>query len=273
MLRYAVIGRPIAHSRSPDIHRAFAEQTGKALHYDRIEGSAEHFEQDVRRFFATGGSGLNVTLPFKERARAMADRVSVRAKVAGAANTLGMQGHDLWADNTDGIGLVRDLMDNLGRVLVGARVLMLGAGGAARGVVQPLAQAGVAALHIANRTEARARHLVEDLVGACPGMSLQHHAWQALDWLAPFDVVINATSTAVGGELPKLPTGLFASDGLAYDMGYGSEPTPFLRVAAEIGAVRLADGLGMLVEQAAAAFELWHDVRPDTKPVIDTLRA
>lgn len=272
MDRYAVIGHPIGHSKSPLIHALFAQATGQALAYTAIEAPLDGFTATVEAFRAAGGRGLNVTLPFKVEACAYADEVSERARVAGAANALAFEDGRCRADNFDGVGLVRDLQVNLGQPLAGRRVLVLGAGGAARGALQPLLQAGPAALVVANRSVAKAEALVEALhalglgrkeLAACGYADLTGHP--------PFDVVINATAASLGGEPLPLPSGVFAPTTLAYDMVYGQGLTPFLRQARAAGAGRLADGLGMLVEQAAESFAWWRGVRPDTRPVIDRL--
>ena len=266
--RYAVIGNPIEHSLSPRIHAAFAEQTGEALEYGRLLGDPERFEAQVHEFFAAGGRGLNVTVPFKERAAALARRPSDRVCLAGAANTLGVDAEGvLWAENTDGVGLVRDLTVNHHYPLVGSRVLVVGAGGAVRGVVRPLLAAAPAHLVIANRTAEKARRLAADLndprVSGC-----------GLDELAGerFDLVINGTAAGLRGEVPALPADILAADGWVYDMMYGAEPTAFVRWGLAHGAARALDGLGMLVEQAAESFRLWRGVRPETRPVIHMLK-
>ena len=268
--RYAVIGNPIEHSRSPLIHRLFAEQTGERLSYGRILGDPEDFEGEVRRFLADGGKGLNVTVPFKEAACALADRLSERAASAGAVNTLILLPDGrLQGDNTDGVGLVRDLTDNHGFRLQGARILLLGAGGAARGVVRPLLEGGPARLLIANRTAGRARDLAAGLrdLGEVAGCGLDQLQGQR------FDLIINGTAAGLGGGVPAIPDDLLAPGGWTYDMVYGSEPTAFVRWGREHDAAQALDGLGMLVEQAAESFYLWRGVRPRTGPVIERLRA
>ncbi|WP_297452110.1 shikimate dehydrogenase [Ferrovum sp.] len=273
MDRYGVIGHPIRHSRSPAIHRDFALLTGQSLSYERIEGTLEGFEGEVTRFFAAGGLGLNVTLPFKERAFALAAQRSPRAQVARAANTLGMTTEGtLWADNTDGEGLVRDMTLNLGVTLAGSRVLVLGAGGAARGIVQPLLKAGIAQLDIANRTLMRAQTLVRELESVSSEVPCHAFSWSEIPGHL-YEVVINATSTAVAGDMPSLPAALFDQRTLAYDLGYGKGTTPFLELARQAGAGRTEDGLGMLVEQAAESFYLWRGIRPPGAEVLRALRA
>lgn len=268
--RYAVIGHPIAHSKSPAIHAAFAAQTAQDLSYEALLAPLDGFAAAVAQFRAQGGRGMNITVPFKEEAWQLADRLTERARLAGAVNTF-VLGDDVLGDNTDGAGLVRDL-EVLGARLAGARVLLLGAGGAARGVILPLIDAGVARLFIANRTADKARALQAHFAGHDACGVLAAGGWQeAAD--APYDVVINATSASLSDEAPPLPAGLYAPDSLAYDMVYGRGLTAYLKQARDQGAARLADGLGMLVEQAAEAFALWRGVRPDTAAVRATLRA
>ncbi|EGK70733.1 Shikimate dehydrogenase [Methyloversatilis universalis FAM5] len=268
--RYAVIGHPIAHSKSPAIHAAFAAQTAQDLSYEALLAPLDGFAAAVAQFRAQGGRGMNITVPFKEEAWQLADRLTERARLAGAVNTF-VFGGDVQGDNTDGAGLVRDL-EVLGAPLAGARVLLLGAGGAARGVILPLIDAGVARLFIANRTADKARALQAHFAGHDARGVLAAGGWQeAAD--APYDVVINATSASLSDEAPPLPAGLYAPDSLAYDMVYGRGLTAYLKQARDQGAARLADGLGMLVEQAAEAFALWRGVHPDTAAVRATLRA
>jgi shikimate dehydrogenase len=267
--RYAVIGNPIDHSKSPLIHRAFAGETGQDLEYGRILGGLECFESEVRDFFRGGGRGLNVTVPFKERAWALADSRGPAAEIAGAVNTLS-PGDDgrIRGDNTDGVGLIRDLRDNHGFAFGGRRILVLGAGGAVRGVLGPLLVSGIRELVIANRTTSRARALAE-----APGpVAVRGIGLDDLAAEAPFDLIINGTSAGLSGATPDLPAGCLAADGWAYDMLYGDAPTPFCRWAQGQGAARALDGLGMLVEQAAESFWLWRGVRPSTAPVIEMLR-
>jgi shikimate dehydrogenase len=267
--RYAVIGNPIAHSKSPQIHAAFARQTGQDLVYDRILGSRDDFAGDVRRFVAEGGRGLNVTVPFKEEAFALADERSERAQAAGAVNTLiVLEGGRLRGDNTDGVGLVRDLCCNHRFMLEGARVLLLGAGGASRGALRPLLAERPAALVIGNRTAAKAVELAATAagLGAVEGCGLPELAGRR------FDLIVNGTAAGLQGELPALPDDCLADGGWVYDMMYGTEPTAFVRWGLAHGAAKALDGLGMLVEQAAESFFLWRGVQPDTAPAIDALR-
>jgi shikimate dehydrogenase len=265
---YAVIGNPIAHSKSPAIHAAFAHQTGQHMDYGRILGSLDDFSGDVRRFVAAGGRGLNVTVPFKEQAwRLLANR-SARAERAGAVNTLIVQdGGLLRGDNTDGIGLVHDLADNHGFNFSNKRVLLLGAGGAARGVLGALLESGPAELLIANRTATKALDLARNTAD-------NRVTGHGLDKLAgrQFDLIVNATSSGLGGHVPPLPSDCLADGAWAYDLLYADHLTPFCCWAKARGAKRVLDGLGMLVEQAAESFALWRGVRPDTAPVIKQLR-
>lgn len=268
--RYAVFGNPIAHSKSPQIHARFAEQTGQALTYTAEHIEENNFEAAVKRFLQGDGKGLNITVPFKERAWALAQWCSERAELAGAVNTLyRLDDGRIAGDNTDGVGLVRDLADNNGVTLNGARVLVLGAGGAVRGVLQPLLVAGVASILVANRTLARAETLAklfaaDGRVQACGFDQVPAEA---------FDLIINGTSASLQGELPPVPAATVGAQTACYDMMYAAEPTPFCRWATELGAARVIDGLGMLVEQAAESFRIWRGVQPQTAPVINALRA
>ncbi len=262
--RYAVIGNPVAHSKSPWIHAEFARATGQYIEYGRIEAPLEAFARTVAAYRAAGGRGCNVTLPFKSEAFALATAPTPRARAARAANTLRFEAEAVFADNTDGIGLVNDLERNLRRPIAGQRVLLMGAGGAAQGVLGLLLDARPAALAIANRTDTKARELAARFPGSRGG---------GYDELAgeAFDIVINATSAGLTGEAAPLPEGVFAPGALAYDMVYGRD-TPFL-AAARAGGIATADGLGMLVEQAAESFFFWRGVRPETGAVLAALRA
>jgi shikimate dehydrogenase len=263
---YAVFGNPIAHSKSPLIHAAFARQTGQDMDYAALLAPLDGFSQAVDAFRAGGGAGANVTVPFKAQAYALAQRRTPRAEAAGAVNTLKFQADGILGDNTDGVGLVRDLSRNLGWTLRGRRILLMGAGGAARGVVLPLLEEGPAELFIVNRTAAKA----EDLVRCLPGFAvLAGGGYERLEGRR-FDGVINATAASLAGDLPPLPEDIFVAGAWAYDMMYGQE-TPFMAFARARGA-QVADGLGMLVEQAAEAFLLWRGVRPETATVIRMLR-
>ena len=269
--RYAVIGNPIAHSKSPQIHAVFARLTLQDMRYEAILAPLDGFERAVRDFAAAGGRGMNVTVPFKLEAYRLAATRSARAEAAKAVNTLIFSAQGIHGDNTDGLGLVADLKRNLGVGLAGRRILLLGAGGAARGVILPVLGEKPATLTIANRTVEKARALRSEfspLAGAC---SLDACGFGELAGRR-FDLVINATAASLADEAPPLPEGIYAAGSLAYDMMYGKGLTPFLRAAEAQGAARLADGLGMLVEQAAESFFLWRGVRPPTAPVLAQLR-
>lgn len=266
---YAVMGNPVRHSKSPAIHRSFAEQCGIDLEYRAIEVKAGGFAAAVQTFRASGGQGLNITVPFKLEAYALADRRSARAQQAGAVNTLRFESDGaIYGDNTDGVGLVRDLLVNCATPLIGRHLLVLGAGGAARGIVGPILEEGVTRLLVANRTVSKAKALI--------AMFAAHAEIDAcgFDALAGgrFDVVINATAASLQGEALPLPPDIFAANALAYDLMYGEAPTPFLQWAREHGAARISDGLGMLVEQAAESFFIWHGRRPQTHTVLAGLR-
>ena len=264
--RYCVIGNPIAHSTSPIIHAAFAGQTGQALTYDRSLAPLDGFDAHVHGLIAAGFKGANVTVPFKLDAARLATRLTPRAQAAGAVNTLSFNDGEIVGDNTDGPGLVADIVRNAGVPLTGKRVLLLGAGGAARGVVLPLLDAGAASIAVANRTRATADALVAALHDA------RVTACEYADIAGPFDVVVNATSASLAGGLPPVPAAAFGASTLALDMMYAAQPTPFMDFAASHGA-SVRDGLGMLVEQAAEAFALWRGVRPETGAVLASLRA
>lgn len=273
--RYAVIGNPIAHSRSPHIHALFSAQTGIALQYEPLLAPLDGFAPTVQAFREHGGLGLNVTVPFKAEAYALArDHLSARARQAGAVNTLTLHGDAWHGCNTDGVGLVSDLL-RLGVALDGARVLLVGAGGAARGVLQPLLEQGCARVHIVNRTASRAQELVDAWTADTPAAATRITAGGLAEAgvTGGWNVVINATASSLQGAAPELPLGLYAYDALAYDMMYAALPTAFMQAAKADGAARTADGLGMLVGQAAESFLIWHGVRPDPSPVLATLRA
>lgn len=265
--RYAVLGHPIAHSKSPLIHRLFAEATSQDLAYTAIEAPLDGFADTVRAFRDGGGRGVNVTLPFKLQAFEIATDAMERARMAGAANALKFAGDKIWAENFDGVGLARDIEHNLGLALAGKRVLICGAGGATRGAILPLAACGPAVLAVANRTADTAHRLKHDFAAH---VALQTGGFDALAGEV-FDVVINATSTGLSDAGLPLPAGLFAPGALAYEMVYGKGLTPFLRQARAAGAAHTADGVGMLVEQAAEAFAWWRGVRPETRSVIQRL--
>ena len=264
--QYAVIGNPVAHSKSPLIHAEFARQTGQDLVYDKLFAPRDGFAATVDAFRAGGGRGLNVTLPFKGEAFRYATELSARARTAQAVNTLKFDGVMIFGDNTDGAGLINDLTGNLGCVIAGRRVLLLGAGGAARGVIGPLLQQLPAQLVLANRTLDKAQGLARDFGGKLEASTYAALAGQQ------FDLVVNAPSASLAGELPPLPAGVFAPGALAYDMMYSKDETPFLAFARVEGTVHVADGLGMLVEQAAESFFIWRGLRPDSGPVLQLLR-
>ena len=266
---YAVMGNPIAHSQSPRIHRLFAEQTGQSISYTALLVEADGFAAAVAEFVKADGKGLNITVPFKREAYDIADELGPRAQRAGAVNTLLIRDDGmLYGDNTDGTGLVRDLTQNLKLSLSSKQVLLLGAGGAARGVLAPLLHQKPARLLIANRTAERAIELAErfaDLgdVEGCGFQALSGHV---------FDIIINATAAGLQGQAPDLPEAVIGPHSYCYDMMYGSSPTAFMRYARQRGTQHTFDGLGMLVEQAAESFLIWRGVFPDTGPVIETLR-
>lgn len=265
---YAVIGNPVAHSKSPLIHAEFARQTGQALSYQAILAPLDGFAAAVAEFRARGGKGMNVTLPFKLEAFRLATVRTERAALAGAVNTLKFSGDSIVGDNTDGAGLVRDVHGNLGVMLRDRRILLMGAGGAARGVMLPLLEQRPALLAIANRTVGKAAALRNEF-GKHGNVIAGDYASLAG---SSFDLVVNATSASLADQLPPVPDGIFAPGALAYDMMYGEGLTPFLKFAREHGAGRVADGIGMLVEQAAESFFVWRGVRPDTVPVIQMLK-
>jgi shikimate dehydrogenase len=265
---YAVIGNPVAHSKSPQIHAAFAAQTGQQMTYTAVLAPRDGFALAVAEFRDAGGCGLNVTVPFKQEASSVANLLSDRASAAGAVNTLSFQGGKILGDTTDGIGLVRDLSVNLGVNLQGLRILLIGSGGAARGVIAPVLAEKPARLAIVNRTAAKAKELASSFARLGP---IEVTSFAELHD-ARFDILINATSVGLSGDALTLPDTLFTEGALAYDMMYWTGPTPFLRQAEAAGG-RIADGLGMLVEQAAESFFIWRGVRPDTRQVLSSLRA
>ena len=269
--RYCVIGNPVAHSKSPEIHAAFAARTGQQIVYERRLAPLQAFAGTVRAFIAEGGRGANVTVPFKLDACALADVLSARAQAAGAVNTLTFKDGVNFGDNTDGAGLVADIAANAGRPIAGQRVLLLGAGGAARGVILPLLGQQPSQLLIANRTRATADALVAQFSDQLDHRAqLQSCALSDLD--APFDIIINATSASLNGAQVPLPPAVFGPGTLALDMMYGKQPSAFMQLATSHGAT-VRDGLGMLVEQAAEAFFVWRGVRPATVDVLANLRA
>ena len=271
--RYGVIGNPISHSKSPTIHAAFAQQTGQHIRYERIYAELIAFEETVQNFVREGGRGLNVTVPFKLDAYGMATSLSLRAQSAGAVNTLKFDGEEIFGDNTDGVGLVRDITHNIGNSLEGERVLLLGAGGAARGVLLPLLEHKPSRVFVANRTADRAVMLAERFEAAAKlhEVELIGSGYDQLGVDDVFDVIINATASSLQAEVPPIPTTVFGPNALAYDMMYGPRPTVFMEFAKRNG-TRARDGLGMLVEQAAESFLVWRGVRPETAPVLHAMR-
>ncbi|MDB5796720.1 MAG: Shikimate dehydrogenase [Paucimonas sp.] len=267
--RYAVIGNPVSHSKSPAIHAWFAAQTGQALTYERLLAPLDGFAATVRDFMQAGGAGANITVPFKLEAHALADELLPRAAAAGAVNTLIFRDGRIVGDNTDGAGLVTDIVRNAGVALAGRRILLLGAGGAARGVLLPLLREQPAQLFLVNRTASRAHELAAAFGpqrGAC---ELEGMAYE--DLRGQFDVLINATSASLDAQLPPLAAGCFAPRAFAYDMMYGAQPTVFMQFAMQCGA-QARDGLGMLVEQAAESFLAWRGIRPPTAQLLETMR-
>jgi shikimate dehydrogenase len=265
--QYAVIGNPIEHSKSPLIHEQFAKQTGQDMHYGRILG--EVFHEDIRYFFHNQGKGLNVTVPFKEQAFDLCDTLSERARTAGAVNTLVYQDDGrIYGDNTDGVGLVTDLGCNHLFNFAGSRILLLGAGGASKGVIRPLLEQNPAELVVANRTASKAVELAVKVkeLGPVQGMGLDELQGMR------FDLIINGTAAGLSGELPAIPDACLEDGGWTYDMMYATEPTAFVKWGKQHNAGKALDGLGMLVEQAAESFYLWRGVRPETSQVIAALR-
>ena len=264
---YGVVGQPVGHSRSPFIHGLFARQTQQHMVYRKYEVAPEAFRAWVHEFFRSSGRGLNITLPHKHAAAELASELTPRAERAGAANTLTSRGDHIVGDNTDGAGLVRDLRDNLGQDVAGSSVLILGAGGATRGILAPLLMLDPHHVTIANRTPDRAQLLAGSFgdLGAVRGCGFAD-----LD-PEPFDIVINATSAGLTGEMPTLEPRVLGPNTLCYDMMYGRGSTPFLHWAEELGCQRLFAGWGMLVEQAAESFQIWRGVRPQTPAVIAIL--
>jgi shikimate dehydrogenase len=267
--QYGVVGHPVAHSWSPFIHGLFARQTGESVVYRLHDVTAEEFRNFVLEFFSRGGRGLNVTVPHKVAAADLANQLTPRAERARAVNTLAIQRDNrLLGDNTDGAGLVHDLRDNLSVDIADRRVLIVGAGGATRGVVAPLLMLRPAELIVANRTAERARAFAADFadLGAVRGCGFDDIGDSS------YDIVINATSASLSGEVPALPDSVIQSRTVCYDMAYSRNETPFLKWARELGCARALQGWGMLVEQAAESFHLWRGVRPQTAPVLAALR-
>ncbi|KXV01207.1 shikimate dehydrogenase [Caballeronia megalochromosomata] len=269
--QYAVIGNPIGHTKSPLIHGIFAGETQQDMAYVAIEGPLEPeqaFAETVRAFAADGGKGMNVTAPFKLKAFAMADERSERAELAGAVNAMKFENGRIVAENFDGIGLVRDIEVNLGLPMAGKRVLILGAGGAVRGALLPFLSARPAELILANRDIVKGRALAAQVSARGP---ISACGYGDLEAMGRFDLVVNATSASLTGDLPPVPPSVFSPEGAAYELAYGKGLTPFLRLARNAGVRSIADGVGMLVEQAAEAFDWWRGVRPATRAVIDRL--
>jgi shikimate dehydrogenase len=265
--RYGLVGHPVQHSRSPLIHTVFARQTRQQLTYELIDAEPSAFETAVRGFGAAGGKGLNVTVPHKEAAFALCDETSTAARAAGAVNTISISHGRLRGDNTDGIGFIRDVTVNQREVLAGRRIVVLGAGGAARGIIGPLLAEQPSEVTIANRTKERAEQIVASFAGA----SLVARGFAELSTLAPYDVLINATSAGLKGEPPPFPASLIGPNSFCYDFVYSARPTPFVVWANNHGARRAVQGWGMLLEQAAESFSIWRGVRPDTKALLQQL--
>jgi shikimate dehydrogenase len=268
--RYAVIGFPVAHSWSPFIHGMFAKQTGQQMTYTRLAVAPDDLDREIGAFFAAGGKGLNVTVPHKQDASLLVRYRTPRAEIAGAVNTLALQGDSLLGDNTDGAGLVADLTRNLGFDIANTRILLLGAGGAARGVLGPLLAASPEHIEIANRNADRAVTLAREyaMLGDVHGCGFED-----LDAHAVFDLILNATSASLQDVIPPIPRGVIGPATLCYDMAYGKGDTSFTRWSKNNGAGRAETGWGMLVEQAAEAFFLWRNVRPDTAPVLAAVKS
>ena len=263
--RYGVMGYPVSHSRSPLIHRLFALQTGQNLQYELLQVSPEKLETAIRQFQRTGGKGLNITVPHKSEVVRLVDQLSERAATAGAVNTLTFRDSEIYGDNTDGFGLLRDLADNPDINLENANILILGAGGATRGIVGPLLEMKPASLRIANRTIGKANVLVEHFKNLGPVSACR---FDAVPVTPSYDLIINATSAGLHGETPPYPAAAVSETTTCYDLSYGLSPTPFSAWAREHGAAKSIMGWGMLVEQAAESFHIWRNVRPDTDSVL-----
>ena len=266
--RYGVMGYPVSHSRSPVIHRLVALQTGENLQYELVQVAPSKIKSAIRQFQRTGGKGLNITLPHKSEVTRLVDDLSERANSSGAVNTLVFRDKEIFGDNTDGIGLMRDLVGNLGLELKDASILILGAGGATRGIIGPLLDAEPKSITIANRTLSRARVLAEHFSASGPVTACR---FSEVKSSSSFDLIINATSASAKGELPPYPESAVTDRTFCYDLSYGLSPTPFSSWAARKGAARSVMGWGMLVEQAAESFDLWRGVRPDTQKVLEQL--
>jgi len=267
--RYGVMGYPVSHSRSPVIHRLFALQTNQELQYELLQVAPGKLETAVRQFQRTGGKGLNITVPHKSEVVKLCDHLSERANTAGAVNTLSFRDGEIHGENTDGIGILRDLVINLGTTIEGANILILGAGGATRGIVGPLLEMQPASLRIANRTIDKADALADHFSQSGPVSACSFNAVPVDE---KYDLIINATSAGFKGEAPPYPAAAVSSDTLCYDLSYGLKPTPFSEWARKQGAERSVMGWGMLVEQAAESFNIWRGVRPDTAPVLKQMK-
>lgn len=263
--RYGVMGYPVSHSRSPIIHRLFALQTGHDIQYELLQVTPEKLETALRQFQRTGGKGLNITVPHKAEVTRLVDQMSERAATAGAANTLTFQGGEVLGDNTDGIGLLRDLAVNLGVSIENANILVLGAGGATRGIIGPLLEMAPTHIRIANRSLDKAQILAEHFSRSGPVSACR---FDEVPTTKTYDLIINATSAGLKGQDPPYPQAAISEDTFCYDLSYGLQPTPFSVWAREAGAKKSVMGWGMLVEQAAESFKIWRGVRPDTTPVL-----
>lgn len=263
------MGYPVSHSRSPVIHRLFALQTGQNIQYELLQVSPEKLETAVRQFQRTGGKGLNITVPHKSEVAKLVDQTSERAATAGAVNTLSFKGGEIYGDNTDGIGLLRDLAINLGVAIEDANILILGSGGATRGIVGPLLEMQPAKITIANRTMGKAQALSDHFSQTGPVTACR---FNAVPVSRAYDLIINATSAGLKGEAPPYPAAAISKATFCYDLSYGLQPTPFSVWAREAGAAQSVMGWGMLVEQAAESFNLWRGVRPETTPVLKQMK-
>ena len=267
--RYGVMGYPVSHSRSPIIHRLFALQTDQDLQYELLQVSPEKLEPAVRQFQRTGGKGLNITVPHKSEVTRLVDQLSERASTAGAVNTLTFREGEIFGDNTDGFGLLRDLVVNLDLTLDGANILVLGAGGATRGIIGPLLEMGPASLRIANRTLNKAQALADHFSRSGPVTACRFNVVPVTD---QYDLIINATSAGLHGAAPPYPSAAISEKTICYDLSYGLHATPFSAWAREHGAAQAVMGWGMLVEQAAESFRIWRDVRPNTAEVLKHMK-
>jgi len=267
--RYGVMGYPVSHSRSPVIHRLFALQTNQDLQYELLQVSPEKLEPAVRQFQRTGGKGLNITVPHKSAVTRLCDQLSERASTAGAVNTLTFKEGEIHGDNTDGFGLLRDLVVNLGLSLEGSKILVLGAGGATRGIIGPLLEMQPTSLRIANRSLGKAQALAEHFSRSGPVTACRFNVVPVSE---PYDLIINATSAGLHGAAPPYPAAAVSDKTVCYDLSYGLKPTPFSAWAREVGAAQSVMGWGMLVEQAAESFRIWRNVRPDTTGVLKHMR-